>query len=424
MKQNNTSPKGCWAKRGMLSILFLALLFNVIMGMLIIRAHMKKNLFEGKVGESAFSLLDSYQQAAAAQFFVDTAASLALPDAMAALAEQGFSFDKACGTYKTFALWQTEDRSLQECAPSLEKEIPKFLNEKIDKYFQKLLGITRLPKQNYDFIIKGKGNDQRIYGIGTLPTFISLPCQPGKVECGKLRVDLSFSQELPDTFKDYQALKDRLLLVSNSCKTRQNLPGEKDLIRCVEEKMGIQNGLLWESEIKQAPKKGANEDRTFAFLAKQISPTANQKKGLEYQMAMVIPDNAPPPAIDFLDGDASNDRMEIALQWEESSALDAAGYLVYASQSEQPISCAQMFRTDQKPPALLAPKDIPQALGSGLYELRIKVAIEKSFCFAVIAADEKANHFGVQDSAVQKIRCSVDQQAITCSKESASGATP
>lgn len=408
----------------MLSILFLALLFNVIMGMLIIRAHMKKNLFEGKVGESAFSVLDSYQQAAAAQFFVDTAASLALPEAMTALAEQGFSFDKACGTYKNVALWQTEDRSLQECAPSLEREIPKFLNEKLDKYFQKLLGITRMPRQNYDFTIKGQGNAQMLYGIGTLPTFISLPCQPGKVECGKLRVGLSFSQEMPGTFKDYQALKDRLLLVSNSCKTRQNLPGEKDLITCVEEKMGTYDGLYWESEIKQAPKKGANEDRTFAFLATQISPAANQKKGLAYQVAIVIPDNAPPPAVDFLDVDASNDRMEIALQWEESNALDVAGYLIYASQSEQPISCAQMFSTDQKPPALLAPKDILRALGSSLYELERKVEVEKSFCFAVIAADEKANHLEVNDPAVQKIRCSAGQQVISCNKESNSGVTP
>ncbi len=404
-----------WSKRGMLSILFLAILFNVIMGMLIIRAHMKGSQFTHKVGESAFSLLDSYQQANSIQFFVDVAASFALPEATQALAAQGFSFDKPCGTYKTIALWQTEDKSLGQCAPSLETELQKFFNEKLDSFFEQPLGTARLRKQNYDLVM-GEGADAPLHGIGTLPALVSLPCQPGKAECGKLRIDLSFTLLLPPSLKDFQALKGRLKAISEACAAKQNLVGGNDLIKCVEENMGPQQGLFWESEIKQPPKKGEKEDRTFAFRVKQSALPAGTPETF-YQVAIVIPDHASPPALDFLDVESNSPEKKIVLQWEETKALDVVDYVFSASQSEQDISCQQMFSTDEKPPVAIKAKEIHRSFQSGLNEIQITVEPTKYYCFAIVASDEKGNRIGINDLAVPKIRCFADQQAITCTRE-------
>lgn len=113
-------------------IIMMVLLFVVV---IIVQISRDSNSFNHKIGYVSLKVLNAMEKGQVLSFYIDTAADTALRETVTDLGRKGGVQSDACGTYKGYKLWNSEN---SECFPDKET-IDIAISEEFEKKFNGLL---------------------------------------------------------------------------------------------------------------------------------------------------------------------------------------------------------------------------------------------------------------------------------------------
>jgi hypothetical protein len=120
----------------------------------------KYNAFDKKIGEKQYQLINTYQKAEKALFYIDQSAKYAAYQTIYDLGQKGGYERSDCGVYFGYNLWINldDEKILKECYPkkeNLEKKFIEMFNNNLNGYSSTYTDL-KISINNYNFSLKNK----------------------------------------------------------------------------------------------------------------------------------------------------------------------------------------------------------------------------------------------------------------------------
>jgi len=161
-------------------------------------------------GQQQLQMLSTYQEAEEILFYIDQAASYALPAAVDKLGKAGGFVEPGCGTYLEYNIWNTD------CFPDYKSNLNKYIDTELNPYLESAPQPTqRIPLNNYDYVI----TENTIAGIAKEPLAFFTPV-PGRIE---YYVKPSFRVDFNHNIERYDTLIGQSIQLLSQCKDTEDL---------------------------------------------------------------------------------------------------------------------------------------------------------------------------------------------------------
>lgn len=388
--------------------------------------YKKTNRYEKKIGEEAAKAIEEYQEGEKALFYIDQSAKYATYKALYSFAKKGMYFkDTPCTHHKGYTLWEevAEDKAKKKeyeisCYPSeidIRENLARFLNAELNKYLEAYT-ITKLPKDNYDFIFKKIEGKTEIVGIATRDITIK-----DNNNLTEYRIKPSFKTEIEyDIIGNCTHIKETIRKISNNikdCLRRGSDTPEDidDLITCSDIKT-LKTNIMeikdWNISITPLSSK-----KEYLLLFNITMPLENPyyQKNLTFLSGIRFLDSFPPPQTE---AKIKTNKSGNYLIWEENPASDVESYYIYAIEEKEALklkkptlietvkrksegpynwtTAEETFDEDYLTYVILKELEWKKEIRKG-YEWKIPETINKGYLLYIIAKDNIGNSLNTED---------------------------
>ena len=184
------------------AVMFEGVMFFIILILLttaFITLYKKQDKFpEGyRIGERQFGLINTYQEAERALFYIDQSAKYAAYKSIYDLGQKGGYEIPDCGRYPGYNLWVglDDESGLKECYPEegIEKSFNSIFNKNLNTYLIKYPNV-KIPRNNYDILLKTGETKLEILGKAKVKSVFSI----SKIEDFSGKAEESLEIKIPE----------------------------------------------------------------------------------------------------------------------------------------------------------------------------------------------------------------------------------
>lgn len=160
-------------KKGSFFTLIIVVLLVVILTTAFFALRKKQDPSDRFIGERQYGLINTYQEGEKALFYIDQSAKYSAQQAIYELGQRGGHENPNCGNYSGYSLWNTETKKIDECFPNYKENFKSVFNKNLNSYLTKHPDV-KIPKNNYNFLLKNENNNLEIIGKATTKLFLNI----------------------------------------------------------------------------------------------------------------------------------------------------------------------------------------------------------------------------------------------------------